>query len=106
MIAPWAYNPVAISVAATPTLHGGPSGSPVLGPRRVILYPGAEMGKEDSHVHQASFSFDDHIIPSGRLERASLAISYHEARNTERRTGNECGRSPEHPILDHYGDLK
>ena len=30
IMAPWAYNPVAISVAATPTLAGGRSASPVL----------------------------------------------------------------------------
>jgi hypothetical protein len=30
MMAPWVYKPVAMSVAATPTLAGGRSGSPVL----------------------------------------------------------------------------
>jgi hypothetical protein len=29
-MAPWAYNPVEMSVTATPTLDGGRSGSPVL----------------------------------------------------------------------------
>lgn len=32
MIAPCVYRPVAISVTATPTLQGAPSGSPVLWP--------------------------------------------------------------------------
>jgi hypothetical protein len=70
-----------------------------------MLYSGTEMGKENSHVHQTSFSFYNHIIPSGRLERASLAISYDGARNTERRAENECSRSLKHPFLDHCGAL-
>jgi len=41
MIAPWAYNPVEMSVTATPTLDGGRSGSPVL---QTCGYPGHSEG--------------------------------------------------------------
>jgi hypothetical protein len=41
MMAPWAYNPVEMSVTATPTLDGGRSGSPVL---QTGGYPGHSEG--------------------------------------------------------------
>lgn len=76
MIAPWAYKPVAMSVAATPTLHGGPFGSPVLGiaVRYGIFYRHGNE-KQCSHVHQTSFSLNDYIIASGCLIRTRLSIA-------------------------------
>lgn len=49
IMAPWAYKPVAISVAATPTLAGGRSGSPVLEAerRQNLVIPGSDRSEAE-----------------------------------------------------------
>lgn len=58
MMAPWVYKPVATSVAATPTLHGGPFGSPVL-PEGQRAH---RMQTDYTHVHEPRLSLNNDIV--------------------------------------------
>ena len=86
MIAPWVYKPVAISVTATPTLHGGPSGSPVLHRkrnememRRVKRQGGRQMAIVQSlrtyvHVHKSRLTLNDDVVSRVMTIRPRLSI--------------------------------
>jgi hypothetical protein len=74
MIAPCAYRPVAMSVVATPTLHGGPSGSPVLSYCQCTML--AEVAG-DAHMHEACLGLDDHVIARCLGVGARLSVTRH-----------------------------
>ena len=81
MITPCVYSSVAMSVAATPILHGGPLHSPVLCVARGQQSASAqEEGRRKSrdcalHVHEARFHLDDDIVPRCLPIRVRLFVA-------------------------------
>ena len=61
-------------MTATPALHGGPLGSPVLQydvTRKISL----ALCRDDIHMHKPRLALDDHIIPRSFRVRSCLPIA-------------------------------
>jgi hypothetical protein len=80
IMAPCAYSPVAMSVAATPTLTGGRPGSPVLcmaNSMRKNVTPLSDIQESAfyGHVHKTCFALDNHVVACSGPVWSSLTIT-------------------------------